>query len=125
MTYTDEQYAFLETFENGRLVQDLTEDELFIYDFFIRNHMLQPRADIEDGLHLLSERGKMILESHRISEQQKKELLEDKVKQRAEAKKEKVSGYFHDIFLLFLGSAITVFFENIGAVCEWLCSIFK
>jgi hypothetical protein len=123
--YTSEQYALLETFEKGGLVQDLTEDELYTYQFLMQNNLLQPRADIEDGLHLLSERGKMLLESHRISEQQKKELLEDKVKQRAEAKKEKVSGYFHDIFLLFLGGAITVFFENIGAVCKWLCSIFK
>ena len=123
--YTQEQYLLLETFENGRLVQELPEGELFAYQFLMEEGLLQPRADIKDGWHLLSERGKMLLESRRLSEQQKKAVLEEQVKKRAEAKKEKVSQFWRDILMLILGGVITVIVENIGSILDWLCSLFK
>lgn len=62
MNYTGEQLKLLATFENGRLVQELTEQELYVYRFLMEQGLLQPRADIEDGWHLLSEKGKTVLE---------------------------------------------------------------
>jgi hypothetical protein len=37
---------------------------------------LQPRADIEDGWHLLSEKGKCVIESHRSKSQMLKKVAE-------------------------------------------------
>ena len=61
MEYTPEQYAMLERFEKGLNIVGMEEEELRIYWFLIDQGLLQPRADIEDGLHFLSEKGKIAL----------------------------------------------------------------
>lgn len=58
MEYTPEQYAMLERFEKGLNIVGMEEEELRVYWFLIDQGLLQPRADIEDGLHFLSKRGK-------------------------------------------------------------------
>lgn len=125
MEYTPDQYALLETFENGRLIQELTEDELFTYDFFIQNHLLQPRADIEDGLHFLSAQGKNALSSHRAALQQIDKNADDLAKSTAAEKKAKASDRRHDIVLLFIGAAITYLFDHAKEIIAWLSSFFS
>lgn len=65
MRYTPEQYAMLKKAEHGLNINDLSEPERWVYQFLIGQKLLQPRYDIEDGLHYLSEIGKCVLAEHR------------------------------------------------------------
>lgn len=125
MTYIDEQYALLETFEKGRLVQELTEDELYTYQFLIQRNLLQPRADIKDGLHFLSEQGKCVLAEHRSFLKQLDKNADDLAKSTAAEKKAKASDRFHDFLLLFIGAAITYFFDHAKEIIDWISGFFS
>lgn len=76
MNYTNEQYALLASFEKGRNIDDLTESELWGYQLLMEQGLLQPRADIENGWHLLSEKGKVCLHNHNVQLQQLSEARE-------------------------------------------------
>lgn len=118
MVYTSEQYDLLETFEKGRLVQELSVDELYIYRFLIDEKLLQPRADIKDGWHLLSEQGKRVLENRQ------KQICEASEKKAAD-KKSRIKDRIFQTFLVILGYTLGLLTDNIGTVCDWVCSFFK
>ena len=123
MRYTPEQYALLETFEEGRLVQELSDNELYTYQFLIGEKLLQPRADIEDGWHLLSEQGKCVLLEHRMELEKALKDADQMAEQAAKEKKRKASDRFHDFVLLFVGAAICYFFEHLDELVCWIRSI--
>lgn len=54
MDYTTEQYEMLERFEAGANINTFTENGKVIFWFLDDNKLLQPHADIEDGLFDLS-----------------------------------------------------------------------
>ena len=71
--YTNEQYAMMERFEHGLNVTQLSEEEKFLFCFLQGENLLQPRADMEDGLFFLSEHGKRVLSQHREDLQKAKQ----------------------------------------------------
>lgn len=121
MVYTPEQYALLETFEQGRLVQTLSDKELYTYQFLVREDLLQPRADIQDGWHLLSEQGKRVLFGHRMELEKSLKDSNQMAEQAAKEKKSKAADRFHDFVLLFVGAAICYFFEHLDELIVWVC----
>ena len=118
MQYTQEQFALLDNFKQGRLLKELSEDDLFVYRFLISEGLLQPRADIEDGWHTLSEKGKMVLEN-------RDKEASDLAKNNAETKKAKTSERLHDFVLVLFGSIITILVEHFGDIILWLKDLFK
>lgn len=108
MRYTPEQYALLKTFEYGRLVQELSDTELYTYQFLMQEKLLQPRADIEDGWHILSEQGKRVLSerAERINKASKKK--------KADIQAQIVEKGFQ-VFLLALSYILGLFTQEIKA----------
>lgn len=123
MRYTPEQYALLETFEKGRLVQKLSEEELYTYHFLMDEKLLQPRADIEDGFHLLSEQGKCILEEQRLRKQNIEQKARELAEQKAADKKAKAADRRHDFLILFIGAIISFLLDNIDRVSGWISAM--
>lgn len=109
MNYTDEQYAMLERFEPGLNIDKLTEDELPIYWFLMEQRLLQPRHDIEDGLHRLTEHGKRVLADHRES----LKLLQKEAEK--DAKQEKQQRFENKISVANLLISLISFFVGISA----------
>lgn len=124
MVYTCEHYALLETFEKGRLVQELNEDELYTYRFFMQNGLLQPRADLEDGLHYLSEKGKYELAAYRAEQQEIQKQADSLAQQEAKEKKEKASNRLHDLLMILIGAVITYILEHLDEVVLWIAKHF-
>lgn len=123
MKYTPEQYALLETFEEGRLVQELSGETLYTYQFLMQENLLQPRADIKDGWHILSERGKLELYQHRAILEKALKDANQMTEQAAKEKKSKAADRFHDFVLLFVGAAICYFFEHLDELIVWVRSV--
>ena len=118
MSYTSEQYALLETFKQGRLIDELTTEELEVYQFLISDGLLKPRADIEDGWHLLSEKGKRILEN-------RDKKIREATEQKATEKKYRREDRIFQTFLLLFGYALGLLTGNLKTVIDWLLSLFK
>ena len=118
LIYTEEQYSLLQSFSGGRLIQELSQEELYVYDFLLSEQLLQPRADMEDGWHLLSERGKMILENHRNQ-------LREKAENKAAEKKEKVKDRIFQTFLVALGYGLGLLTGNLGTILDFFRSLFQ
>lgn len=118
LVYTEEQYDLLQSFSGGRLVQELSQEELYVYEFLISERLLQPRADIKDGWHVLSERGKMILENHHNQ-------LREKAENKAAEKKEKVKERIFQTFLVALGYGLGLLTGNIGAILDFFRALFQ
>ena len=125
MNYTDEQYAMLERFEPGLNIDKLTEDELPIYWFLMEQKLLQPRHDIEDGLHQLTERGKQVLSYHRASLKKIEQDAEQLAQENAAEKKSKSSDRRFDVFLLFLGFVLGIIADHISEIFGFFCNLFS
>lgn len=125
MNYTDEQYAMLERFEPGLNIDKLTEDELPIYWFLMEQKFLQPRHDIENGLHQLTERGKQVLSYHRASLKKIEQDAEQLAKENAAEKKSKSSDRRFDVFLLFLGFVLGIIADHISEIFGFFCNLFS
>lgn len=125
MNYTDEQYAMLERFEPGLNIDKLTEDELPIYWFLMEQKLLQPRHDIEDGLHRLTERGKQVLSYHRASLKKIEQDAEQLAQENAAEKKSKSSDRRFDVFLLFLGFVLGIIADHISEIFGFFCNLFS
>ena len=125
MNYTDEQYAMLERFEPGLNIDKLTEDELPIYWLLMEQKLLQPRHDIEDGLHQLTERGKQVLSYHRASLKKIEQDAEQLAQENAAEKKSKSSDRRFDVFLLFLGFVLGIIADHISEIFGFFCNLFS
>jgi hypothetical protein len=117
MNYTGEQLKLLSTFEYGRLIQELNEQELVVYRFLIGQELLQPRADIEDGWHLLSEKGKSVLE-------ERKKQADDLSEQKSKAKKEKAADRLHDFLMILVGATVAFALDHIEDIVDAIASLF-
>lgn len=118
MSYTCEQYSLLETFKQGRLIDDLTPEELDVYQFPMSEGLLKPRADIEDGWHLLSEKGKRTLEN-------RDKQIRQAAEQKAAEKKYRREDRIFQTFLLLFGYALGLLTGNLKTVIDWLLSLFE
>ena len=125
MNYTNEQYALLASFEKGRNIDDLTESELWGYQFLMEQGLLQPRADIENGWHLLSEKGKCVLNEKRQLDEKTNQEASQLAKDNAKAKKAKASDRLHDFVLVLFGSLVTVLIEHFGDIVLWVKEIIQ
>lgn len=125
MNYTDEQYAMLERFEPGLNIDKLTEDELPVYWFLMEQKLLQPRHDIEDGLHQLTERGKQVLSYHRASLKKIEQDAEQLAQENAAEKKSKSSDRRFDVFLLFLGFVLGIIADHISEIFGFFRNLFS
>lgn len=116
MEYTGKHYAVMERLSVRLIWDELPADEKDIILFLVDEKIAAPRVDIEEGLYVLTENGKCVLEEHRRKvraarieterqlrelreheeekriarlEQQQKESKEAEQKARNEAKQEK------------------------------------
>lgn len=112
MQYTDEQYAMLARFENGLNINDLTPDEMQLYYFLIDQKLLQPRYDIEEGLHFLTELGKVALHQHRSAVLAAQQQAEQAAKKDAEAQKQR--RFDNKIKITNLAISLTSFLIGLG-----------
>ena len=126
MNYTDEQYALLERFEPGLNIAKLTEDELSIYWFLMEQKLLQPRHDIEDGLHRLSQNGKCVLAEHRDNlqkaEQETRQLAEKNAKEEKQQRFENkisIANLLVSLISFFVGISLEFYVGIYSRVVEW------
>lgn len=65
MEYTIKHYAVMEKLSVRLIWDNLPPDEKDIILFLVDEKIAAPRAYIEEGLYVLTEKGKCILEEHR------------------------------------------------------------
>lgn len=64
MKYTKEHYKFMEWLSRGVLADNLTDYDLEILRYLDDEKIAEPRAYIQDGLWVLSQKGKAMLQTH-------------------------------------------------------------
>lgn len=132
MDYTPEQHKMLERFEKGLNVEGLQGEDLEIFWFLNSQGLLQPRADIEDGLHFLSEKGKISICQYRDVLSKAEKEASNASKKESKNKKEKISDRLFQIFLVVLGYMLGLLTDNLPAVIRffqkipaWLSTLFQ
>ena len=126
MEYTPEQYAMLERFEKGLNIEGMEEEELRVYWFLIDQGLLQPRADIEDGLHFLSEKGKIALfryhDALSKAEEQARNASEKEAKEEKQQRfnnKIAIANLLISLVSFFVGLSVEFYVGIYARVVEW------
>ena len=128
MKYTNEQYRLMERLQSGIIWDDLDEQEQEILRYLDDEKIAEPRAYIQGGLWVLSQKGQAILQTHEAELTAKEELIkqeqEQATKQTAEQKAAQKSERAFQIFLVLLGAIIGLLVSNLERLVAWISSLF-
>lgn len=148
--YTPEQYAFMEKLSGGFFLHNMTDDEREMFTDLDRLKLIQPREDIADNYCTLTQQGLRVLSAHRTAElvraenvrreqAQKKEQLEQIIRDKAERQAERAAEHrfqarlslWNTAFGIVLGAIfgnldrlIPVLAEAVSAVVARIASLF-
>lgn len=100
MRYTEAQYAMMERLSDGVDWDLLSGSEKEILIFLDGEGIAEPRAYVQEGLWVLTQKGEAVLESHRADLQTKEEQAQKEAEQ--EAKDERQQRFENKISILNL-----------------------
>lgn len=124
MHYTNEQYAMMERFEHGLNVTQLSEEEKFLFCFLQGENLLQPRADIEDGLFFLSEHGKrVLLERREHLAMLQKEADKDAKQEEHQAFQDKIA--IANVLVPIGTFILGIVLEHAASIVDGVCFLWK
>lgn len=128
MQYTKEHYEFMDRLAEGVIDINLSEQEQEILRYLYGKGIAKPRADIQDGLWVLSQDGRALLQTHEAELSAKEALLKQEPDQAAKETAEQIAAQKSDrafqIFLVLLGAAVGLLFSNLERLIAWIASLF-
>lgn len=134
MRYTEAQYAMMERLLDGVDRDALSAREKDIITFLDGEGIAEPRAYVQEGLWVITQKGEAILELHRVELQSRDEQAKKEAEQ--EAKNERQQRFENKISVLnllvpLITFVIGLFVEHfahiipaVGAFFQWVGSLF-
>ena len=135
MDYTESQYAVMEQLANRLIWDNLTESKKEIVSFLVEEKIAAPRAYIEDGLFVLTERGKCVLEDHRRKilaaseaelfrlQQTEKEASEKSKQERQQKFENKIA--IANLLIPFVTYILGIITEHYTGIIAFLIELFR
>lgn len=124
MEFTAEQYAVMEKLSSHLIWDSLDPPEKHILLYFDTEKIAEPRAYIEEGLWVLSEKGKRILAAHHSDLEAREQAAQNKAREKAEQESQQRSERSFQIRLMIYGAIVGTLISNIDRIIKWIISLF-